>query len=236
MHIIRSDERGRSHYGWLDSRHTFSFAEYYDPNKKGVSVLRVINDDRVAPGTGFETHSHRDVEIISYILEGAIEHKDSMGNITRLQAGDFQVMTAGTGVTHSEYNPSPTEALRFLQIWIWPHTRGLTPAYAEKAFPATPKRQLIAAPDGRDGSLLINQDATLERLQLTAGDSETLAVAAGRTGLLHLVAGALTINRDINNSADTAALSAGDAVITDDSSKLQLAVTADAEALWFDLP
>jgi redox-sensitive bicupin YhaK (pirin superfamily) len=228
MRIIRSDDRGRSQYGWLDSRHTFSFADYYDPDNKGVSVLRVINDDRVAPGTGFETHSHRDVEIISYILEGAIEHKDSLGNITRLEAGDFQVMTAGTGVTHSEYNPSPTERLGFLQIWIWPHTKGLTPAYAEKAFPTTTKRQLIAAPDERDGSLLINQDATLERLQLATGDTEVLSVGAGRTGMLHIVSGAV--------DTATASLGAGDAVITDDSSKLQLAVAADAEALWFNLP
>ena len=228
MRIIRSDDRGRSQYGWLDSRHTFSFADYYDPDNKGVSVLRVINDDIVAPGTGFETHSHRDVEIISYILEGAIEHKDSLGNITRLEAGDFQVMTAGTGVTHSEYNPSPTERLRFLQIWIWPGTRGLTPAYAEKAFPTNTKRQLIASPDGRDGSLLINQDATLERLQLTAGDTEILSVSTGRTGMLHIVSGAI--------DTTTASLGAGDAVVIDDGSKLQLAVTVDAEALWFNLP
>ena len=228
MRIIRSDDRGRSQYGWLDSRHTFSFADYYDPDNKGVSVLRVINDDIVAPGTGFETHSHRDVEIISYILEGAIEHKDSLGNITRLEAGDFQVMTAGTGVTHSEYNPSPTERLRFLQIWIWPGTRGLTPTYAEKAFPTHTKRQLIASPDGRDGSLLINQDATLERLQLTAGDTEILSVSTGRTGMLHIVSGAI--------DTATASLGAGDAVVIDDGSKLQLAVTVDAEALWFNLP
>jgi redox-sensitive bicupin YhaK (pirin superfamily) len=228
MRIIRSDDRGRSQYGWLDSRHTFSFADYYDPDNKGVSVLRVINDDIVAPGTGFETHSHRDVEIISYILEGAIEHKDSLGNITRLEAGDFQVMTAGTGVTHSEYNPSPTERLRFLQIWIWPGTRGLTPTYAEKAFPTNTKRQLIASPDGRDGSLLINQDATLERLQLTAGDTEIRSVSTGRTGMLHSVSGAV--------DTATASLCAGDAVVIDDGSKLQLAVTVDAEALWFNLP
>lgn len=228
MRIIRSDDRGRSQYGWLDSRHTFSFADYYDPDNKGVSVLRVINDDIVAPGTGFETHSHRDVEIISYILEGAIEHKDSLGNITRLEAGDFQVMTAGTGVTHSEYNPSPTERLRFLQIWIWPGTRGLTPTYAEKAFPTNTKRQLIASPDGRDGSLLINQDATLERLQLTAGDTEILSVSTGRTGMLHIVSGAI--------DTATTTLGAGDAVVIDDGSKLQLAVTVDAEALWFNLP
>ena len=228
MRIIRSDERGRSNYGWLDSRHTFSFADYYDPDNKGVSVLRVINDDIVAPGAGFETHSHRDVEIISYILEGAIEHKDSLGNITRLEAGDFQVMTTGTGVTHSEYNPSPTERLRFLQIWIWPDTKGLTPTYAEKAFPTTAKCQLIASPDEREGSLLINQNATLVRLQLTAGDTEILSVDTGRTGMLHIVSGEI--------DTTTASLSAGDAVITDDSCKLQLAVTADAEALWFDLP
>ncbi len=228
MRIIRSDDRGRSQYGWLDSRHTFSFADYYDPDNKGVSVLRVINDDIVTPGTGFETHSHRDVEIISYILEGAIEHKDSLGNITRLEAGDFQVMTAGTGVTHSEYNPSPTERLRFLQIWIWPGTRGLTPTYAEKAFPTNTKRQLIASPDGRDGSLLINQDATLERLQLTTGDTEILSVSTGRTGMLHIVSGAI--------DTATASLGAGDAVVIDDGSKLQLAVTVDAEALWFNLP
>lgn len=228
MRIIRNEDRGRSDYGWLDSRHTFSFADYYAPDNKGVSVLRVVNDDRVAPGTGFETHSHRDVEIISYILAGAIEHKDSMGNITRLEAGDFQVMTAGTGVTHSEYNPSPTEQLRFLQIWIWPHSKGLTPTYAEKAFPTTTTRQLIASPDGRDGSLLINQHATLERLQLTAGDTQILSVDTGRSGMLHIVAGAI-------NTA-TEALVAGDAVVADDGSKLQLTVTANAEALWFDLP
>ena len=228
MRIIRSDDRGRSQYGWLDSRHIFSFADYYDPDNKGVSVLRVINDDLVAPGTGFDTHSHRDVEIISYILEGAIEHKDSLGNTTRLEAGDFQVMTAGTGVTHSEYNPSPTERLRFLQIWIWPHTKGLTPTYAENAFPTATKRQLIASPAERDGSLLINQDATLERLQLAAGDNDILSVATGRTGMLHIVSGAI--------DTATTSLSAGDAVVIDDGSKLQLAGTADAEALWFNLP
>ena len=231
MRIIRSDDRGRSHYGWLDSRHTFSFAGYYDPDNKGVSMLRVINDDTVAPGAGFETHSHRDVEIISYILEGAIEHKDSMGNITRLNAGEFQVMTAGTGVTHSEYNPSATEQLRFLQIWIWPHSKGLTPRYAEKTFPPNVKRQLIASPDERDGSLLINQDATLERLQLARGDSETLSVEAGRTGLLHVVSGAVDTGQTT--------LRAGDAVITDADGTLDIGVTSDTsdtEMLWFDLP
>jgi redox-sensitive bicupin YhaK (pirin superfamily) len=228
MRIIRSEDRGRSDYGWLDSRHTFSFADYYDPENKGVSVLRVINDDQVTPGTGFGTHSHRDVEIISYILEGAIEHKDSMGNITRLTAGDFQVMTAGTGVTHSEYNPSSTARLRFLQIWVWPHTKGLAPAYAENAFQTNEKRQLIASPDERDGSLLINQDATLERLQLAKGDTEVLSVGAGRTGMLHIVSGGMDL--------DTASLNTGDAVITDEGSTLKITVTTDAEMLWFNLP
>jgi redox-sensitive bicupin YhaK (pirin superfamily) len=228
MRILRSDDRGRSDYGWLDSRHTFSFAEYYDPDNKGVSVLRVINDDQVDPGTGFETHSHRDVEIISYILEGAIEHKDSMGNITRLEAGDFQVMTAGTGVTHSEFNPSPTERLRFLQIWIWPHSKGLPPAYTEKAFPSENKRQLIASPDECEGALLINQDATLERLQLAKGDTEVLSVGAGRSGMLHVISGAI--------DTGTASLGEGDAVITEEGGTLEITVTADAEMLWFNLP
>jgi redox-sensitive bicupin YhaK (pirin superfamily) len=228
MRIIRSADRGRSQYGWLDSRHTFSFAQYYDPHNKGVSALRVINDDVIMPGAGFATHSHSDVEIISYILEGAIEHQDSLGNITRLEAGDIQVMTTGTGITHSEYNPSPTEKLRFLQIWIWPHTKGLTPAYAQKLFPTATKRQLIAAPDQRDGSLLIHQDATVERLQLIAGDSECLSAGAGRAGLLHIVSGAIDI--------PTASLGAGDAVVLDEAGKLELAVIADAQALWFNLP
>jgi len=227
MRIIRSDERGRSHYGWLDSHHTFSFAGYYAPDNKGVSVLRVINDDTVAPGTGFETHSHHDVEIISYVLEGAIEHKDSMGNVTRLTAGEFQVMTAGTGVTHSEYNPSATETLRFLQIWIWPHTKGLSPAYSERSFPDA-KRQLIASPDERDGSLLINQNATLERLQLTDGDVETLQLQPGRTGMLHVVSGAVDTGEVI--------LSPGDAVITETDGNLNISAATDTEALWFDLP
>ena len=228
MRIIRSNNRGRSKYDWLDSRHTFSFADYYDPNNKGVSVLRVINDDIVAPGKGFETHSHRNVEVISYVLEGAIEHKDSLGNVTRLEAGEFQVMTTGTGVTHSEYNPSPTEQLRFLQIWIWPNAKDLTPAYAEKAFSNDTKRQLIASSDGRDESLLINQDATLERLQLTAGEMELLSVGAGRTGMLHIISGAI-------DTADSL-LDAGDAIITDDDNELDLSARADTEALWFDLP
>ena len=227
MRIIRSNERGRSQYSWLDSRHTFSFANYYNPANKGVSALRVINDDRVAPGTGFETHSHWNVEIISYIMQGAIEHKDSMGNVTRLEAGDFQVMTTGTGVTHSEYNPSSSEELRFLQIWIWPHSKDLPPAYEEKSFPAA-KRQLIASPDGRDDSLLINQDSTLERLQLAAGDNDTLTLEPGRSGLLHVVSGS------VNTPAAT--LDAGDALIMEDATMLQLAATDPAEALWFDLP
>lgn len=228
MRIIRNDDRGRSNYGWLDSRHTFSFADYYDPDNKGISVLRVINDDTVAPGNGFETHSHWNMEIISYILEGTIEHKDSLGNINQLKAGEFQVMTTGTGVTHSEYNPSLTERLRFLQIWILPDTKGLTPSYADKVFPTDKKRQFIASPDERGGSLRINQDATLERLYLADGDIEVLCADTGRTGMLHIVSG--------ETETPAASLSAGDAVVLDGSNELKMTARADTELLWFDLP
>ena len=228
MQIRRSNARGRSDYGWLDSRHTFSFADYYDPDNKGVSVLRVINDDKVAPGAGFETHSHWNMEIISYILSGAIEHKDSMGNITRLEAGDVQVMTTGTGVTHSEYNPSPDAPLHFLQIWIRPDKRDLPPAYEQKDFAHKVGRQTLASPDRRDDSLLINQDAVVERLQLTDATTETLQIDSGRTGFLHVIAGKLT--------GDEFELDAGDGMSISEPQRLSVTAQGDTEALWFDLP
>jgi redox-sensitive bicupin YhaK (pirin superfamily) len=228
MQIRRSNDRGRSDYGWLDSRHTFSFADYYDPENKGVSVLRVINDDTVAPGAGFETHSHWNMEIISYILAGAIEHKDSMGNITRLEAGDVQVMTTGTGVTHSEYNPSADERLHFLQIWIRPSTRDLPPAYEQKAFAHTAGRQTLASPDRRDGSLLINQDAVVDRLQLPDGSTDSLQLSPCRTGFLHVIRGRLT--------GDDIELAAGDGLTISDPVSLAVTAQGDTEALWFDLP
>ena len=225
--VRRSHERGHSQYSWLDSWHTFSFGEYYDPDNKGVSVLRVINDDTVIPGAGFETHSHRNMEIISYILEGTIEHKDSMDNITRLEAGEFQVMTAGTGVTHSEYNSSITDPVRFLQIWIRPSEKGLEPAYRQHKFPHEDGRQLIVSPDGRDGSLRINQDATVERILLAAGDQTQIAVAEDRTAYLHIVRGELQLENIGLQPGDGAAIS---------SASVGLRGTSDAEALLFDLP
>ncbi len=226
--VIRSAARGRSHYGWLDSRHTFSFAGYYAPDKKGVSVLRVINDDRVAPGAGFATHAHRDMEIISYVLAGALEHKDSMGNVTRINAGEFQVMTAGTGVSHSEYNPFDDAETRFLQIWIRPDRKGLEPAYRQAHFARRSGRQLIVSPDGRDASLLIHQDATLERLLLASGADEVLQPGPERTGFLHVVEGAVSLAE--------MQLQAGDAMVVDTRRAGQLMALQDAEALWFDLP
>jgi len=225
MRIIRNHERGRSRTSWLNSRHTFSFADYYNPKNNGVSALRVINDDLVEPSAGFDTHSHNNVEIITYVLEGMIEHKDSLGNITQLNAGDFQVMTTGTGVTHSEYNPSKKEGLHFLQIWIWPDTRGLTPAYDQKAFPVNTQRQTIASPNG---PLHINQDATLERLYLKAGNNESLNINTGRCGALFVVSGELEI--------PTTSLSAGDTLILNETSDILLKGSKNTEALWFNLP
>jgi len=225
--IRRSHQRGHSQACCLDSWHTFSFGEYYDPDNKGVSVLRVINDDTVMTGAGFETHAHRNMAIISYILEGAIEHKDSMNNITRLEAGEFQVMTAGTGVTHSEYNPSNTDLLRFLQIWIQPSERGLEPGYQQHKFPDVKGRQLIASPDGRNGSLCIAQDAALERVRLAAGDELEIAIASDRAAYLHIVRGEMNLNANRLQSGDGAAVS---------SASIRLCGTSDAEALIFNLP
>src|SRR5713101_4242056 len=164
MRIRKANERGHANHGWLDTYHTFSFADYHDPEYMGFRSLRVINEDRVAPGQGFGTHPHRDMEIITYILEGSLEHKDSMGNGSVIRPGDVQRMSAGTGVTHSEYNPSKTETLHLLQIWILPDRRGHTPGYEQKEIGGAEKRgqlRLIASPDGRDGSVSIHQDARL---------------------------------------------------------------------------
>ena len=182
INIRPSDERGRANHGWLQSRHTFSFASYYDPRFMGVSALRVINDDKVAPGNGFATHSHADMEIISYVKKGAIQHKDSMGNIETLPAGEFQLMSAGTGVTHSEYNPSTQEPLEFLQIWIQPNVYGIKPGYQQKKFPNHDGLQLIASPDARAGSLRLHQDACLHQLRLNADQVELLVASHPMTG------------------------------------------------------
>lgn len=228
IEIRYSDERGPADHGWLQSRHTFSFAGYYDPRHMGVSALRVINDDRVAPGAGFAPHSHRDMEIISYVKRGTIEHKDSMGNVETLPAGEFQLMSAGTGITHSEYNPSPSEPLEFLQIWIQPDQPGIEPGYQQKRFEPKPGLQLIASPDARDGSLKLQQDACLYQLLLKPGERATLTLEAGRSLYLHVVSGRLAV--------DGEALGAGDGATVRDVEAIEFAGLEPGEALVFDLP
>ena len=228
IEIRRSDERGQANHGWLQSSHTFSFANYYDPDHMGVSALRVINDDKVTPGNGFGTHSHQDMEIISYVKRGTIEHKDSMGNVERLPAGEFQLMTAGTGVTHSEYNPSTTESLEFLQIWVEPDTHGIEPGYQQKRFDTREGLQLIASPDARDGSLLIHQDACLYQLYLNADQAASHAPEPGRTVYVHVVSGAIRVNG--------LPLSEGDGATVKEVDVVEFVGTGASEALVFDLP
>ena len=226
--IRYSEDRGPADHGWLQSRHTFSFGGYYDPRHMGVSALRVINDDQVAPGAGFATHSHQDMEIISYVKRGVIEHKDSMGNVEQLPVGEFQLMSAGTGVTHSEYNPSDSDPLEFLQIWIQPNVLGIEPQYQQKRFDNLPGLQLIASPDARDGSLLLHQDASLYQLRLGSGQQTSHALGAGRTVYVHVVSGALEVNGETLADGDGARVSDVDAV---DFNGLET-----TEALVFDLP
>lgn len=226
--IRRSAERGVTDLGWLYSRHTFSFGRYHDPEHLGVSALRVMNDDQVQPGAGFASHGHADMEIFSYVLQGAIEHKDSMGHIQRLTAGEFQLMTAGTGVTHSEYNASDMDPLHFLQIWIMPNQRGLTPSYQQKRFAPTSGVQLIASPDGREGSLVVHQDTSLYHVVLGKEQLTDYPVAPGRTLYLHVFRGTLAVHGEPLEAGDGATLTQGDAI--------PLRAQIDAEALLFDLP
>ena len=188
MELRRGEDRGLADHGWLKSFHTFSFADYHDPAHMGFGALRVINEDRVQPGMGFGTHGHRDMEIISYVLEGELEHKDSMGNGSVIRPGDVQRMSAGTGVRHSEFNPSASDGVHFLQIWIEPDVRGMTPSYEEKHFDAPSKRgrlALIASPDGRDGSVTIHQDAHVYAALLDGTGNRRPRLAAGRRAYVH---------------------------------------------------
>lgn len=228
--LRRGTDRGHAQHGWLDSRHTFSFADYYDPAHMGFRALRVINEDRVAPGKGFGTHGHRDMEIVSVVLDGALVHRDSMGNTARIVPGEVQRMTAGTGVTHSEANASRTEPVHFLQIWLLPSRRGMAPGYDQKAF-ATAARQgrlcLVGAPDGADGSLVLHADARLYATVLGSGERVTHALAPGRHAWVHVARGSLRLDGETLHAGDGAALS--------DEAAVVLEGVDAAEALVFDL-
>jgi redox-sensitive bicupin YhaK (pirin superfamily) len=229
--IRRSNERGFADHGWLKSYHTFSFADYFDPEHVEFGPLRVINEDRVQAGAGFGTHSHRDMEIISYVLSGELAHKDSMGNGSVIRPGDVQRMSAGSGVRHSEFNPSPSEPVHFLQIWIQPDERNIEPSYEEKRFSPDEKRgrlRLIVSPDRADGSLLIHQDAKVYAGLFTGDERADLKVTQGRRIYLHVARGALTANG--------ATLAAGDALRISNAGRLTLSDAKDAEVLVFDLP
>ncbi|UZE97692.1 pirin family protein [Alkalimarinus alittae] len=227
MYYFRyGNERGRANFGWLDSKHSFSFGRYYDPKHMGFSALRVINDDTVKPGAGFDTHGHRDMEIISYVLSGSIEHKDSMGKQYVVPAGDIQRMSAGTGVTHSEFNHSKNDSLRFLQIWIQPNKKGTTPSYEQKTVEQKGSLTPLVTPNGRDGSLSMQQDASLYRVQLKAGETLQLD-AQKRPGYLHVIEGSVDINGNILKTDDALGVTA---------ECLNLSALTDLTALWFDLP
>ena len=231
LRIRRSGERGHAMHGWLESRHTFSFADYYDPEHMGFRSLRVINDDRVAAGGGFPTHPHRDMEIFSYVLAGRLAHRDSMGNHRELRPGEIQVMRAGSGVTHSEFNPSSTEAARFLQVWILPAERGLEPAYTEwkPAEGATGAgKTLVISPDGREGSATIAQDAFVHLVRLAPGESVSHSLAPGRGLWLHVATG--------NAVVDGVPLSAGDAISLEEPAEIEIRGGSEPlDALLFDL-
>jgi hypothetical protein len=230
LKLRRSNERGHANHGWLDTYHTFSFADYYDPANMGFRSLRVINQDVIAPGVGFPTHPHADMEIFSYILYGALAHKDSMGNGRTLLPGQIQLMSAGTGVTHSEFNPSKTDGASLLQIWIRPRERGLKPSYTEwhpdPAKENEPK-VLVISTDGRDGSATIHQDADIYRVRLESGASTTHEVRSGRGAWFQLIKGSIKVN-------DTT-LQPGDAFSTEDAGTLTITASDTVEGLLFDL-
>jgi len=228
--LRKAAERGHANHGWLDSHHSFSFADYYDPAFMGVGNLRVINEDRIAPGTGFGTHGRRGMEIIWCVLEGGLAHRDALGTGSVIRAGDVQRMSAGSGVSHSEFNASPTDPVHFLQIWLLPTQRDIPPSYEQKSFSEAEKRgrlRVVASPDGRDGSVTIHSDALLYAGVFEAGESTKLALAAGRHAWVQVAHGQLRINGENLASGDGAALS--------DVAELHLEGVDHAEALVFDL-
>ncbi|MBL8502910.1 MAG: pirin family protein [Rhodocyclaceae bacterium] len=229
--LRQSAERGHANHGWLDTWHSFSFADYHDPAQMGWSALRVINEDVVAPGMGFGTHGHRDMEIVTWILDGALEHKDSMGNGATIRPGEAQRMSAGKGVLHSEFNPSQEASTHLLQIWIEPNVRGVKPSYEQTFFPPEERRgrlRLIASSDGREGSVTIHQDAALYAALLAPGEAVRHALAPGRRAYLHVARGAVQL--------ESQSLRDGDGAKIADEDVLEIAATEDAEILLFDLP
>ncbi len=229
--LRRAEERGRANFGWLDSRHSFSFGSYFDPAHMGFGPLRVINDDRVAAGCGFPTHPHADMEIVSYVLEGALEHKDSLGTGSVIRPGDVQRMSAGSGIRHSEANASKSDPVHFLQIWIVPERKGLEPGYEQKAFPSEEKRgklRLVGSRDGRDGSVTIHRDVDFYATVLGESDAVTHELKSGRLGWVQVARGSAKLNGE--------QLYPGDGVAVEEAAKLELAGTSvDAEVLLFDM-
>jgi quercetin 2,3-dioxygenase len=231
LEVRKSGERGSASFGWLRSQHSFSFGRYYDPLHMGFGPLRVINEDRVQPGRGFDSHGHRDMEIISYVLDGALEHKDSMGNGSVLRYGDVQRMSAGTGVVHSEYNHSSEQPVHFLQIWVQPSGPGGAPGYEEKHFDTASKQgrlRLVVSPDGREDSVRLQQDAFIYATLLNGADAVEHPLRTGRLAYVHVVRGAVTVNGTT--------LATGDALKLTDETAVTLSQADDAEVLVFDLP
>ena len=228
IYVRKAEERGHANHGWLDSWHTFSFANYYDANFMGFSALRVINEDIIDAGQGFGTHPHKDMEIRTYVLSGTVEHQDSMGNKEQIPAGEFQIMSAGTGVRHSEYNASSSDPLHLYQIWIIPESTGIEPRYEQRRFADVQGRQLILSPDARDGSLKVYQDMTLSRWVLKAGESDNVTLDAARRIWIQVVKGDVQVNDQPVITSDALAIW--------EESALTLKAGSDAEILLFDLP
>ena len=239
MYLRKANERGKVNFGWLESRHSFSFGHYYDAKHMGFSALRVINDDIVQAGRGFETHGHRDMEIISYVVSGALKHKDNTGNEYVVPAGDIQVMSAGRGIMHSEFNPSSEEPVNFLQIWIVPNKKGGTPGYMQKAFgkvaggDENAKLELLVSEDGRDESLKIKQNASISRLTLKSGEAWKRSIKSHK-GYLHIVSG--KANAFVKSEREGVEIESGDAIGIYEGDTISLNASEDLVALWFDLP
>lgn len=230
IRIRKAAERGHANHGWLDTYHTFSFADYHDPAQMGFRSLRVINEDVVAPGQGFGMHGHRDMEIVTYVLSGALEHQDSLGNGEVLRPGELQRMSAGTGIRHSEFNPSASEPVHLYQIWLLPRDQGIPPSYEQKAFAADQRKgrlRLVASPDAADGSLAIGQDARIYLATLAAGDTVEHALSAGRFGWLQVLRGKVTVNGSQANTSDGVAIG--------DEPCVSIAADGPAEVMLFDL-